>query len=232
VSESSTLEQALCALRDQRLAATSTETEQPGFTSRLEAVRHWQSRHVAARHRALADRHDGEALLRFLTQTFYLDADWSELTARPNRVANRIGRIIDDDRPLVAAVELQAIADRLDMAVARALLAQSPDAPLTPHRYVRAFRAAGQREQREYQLSLLNELIDLLGGYADNRAAYWAFRMSSAPARALGMGRTYALLADGFAAMRTTRELDRVAGEAIAVQRTLLDRLLSNPATG
>lgn len=218
------LETALCKLRDQR--NTLVESGDAAFQAWFEALRHWQSRHVAARHLALAHQHGGKDLLYFLTRTFYLEADWSELTQRPEQVAKQVGRIIDDDRPLVAAIELQATADELDATMAQALLNDAGNAELTPYRYVRAFRATGQRAQREYQLTLLNELIDLLGGYADNRGAYWAFKLSSAPARALGLGHTYALLADGFAAMRATWDIRTASRAAVAVQHQLLARLL------
>lgn len=221
------LEQALYALRDTRTAQRERAT--PAFDARLAELRQWQSQRIAAWHRPLARRHDGEALLDFLTCTFYLEADWSELTAQPDKVAARIGRIIADDRPLVIAVRLQQAADTLDAEVADALNARAPDGPITPVSYVRAFQDVGQAELRAQQIDWINELVDLLGGYAANRTAYWAFKLAGSPAKALGMGHTYALLADGFAAMRNTRELEAATGEAVALQHRLLGRLMGAP---
>jgi len=225
---SAALEQALCALRDERAAIRARAT--PAFNNQLAAVRTWQSARIAALHRPVAERYDGHALLDFLTHSFYLEADWSELTARPERVAKRIGRIISDSRPLVIAVRLQASADTLDAAVSDALLTRADTTAdttvITPRAYVSAFRQVGEADLRRQQILWVQELVDLLGGYADNRAAYWAFKLASGPARALGMGRTYGLLADGFAAMRATRDLEGATRDAVALQQRLLGRLL------
>lgn len=220
----SDLEQALYALRDTQVALRQRMT--PALEARLAALRQWQSQRIAAWHRPLAQRHDGQALLDFLTRTFYLEADWSELTEHPDRVAARIGRIIADDRPLVIAVRLQHAADTLDAELADALNARTPDQPITPASYVRAFQDVGQLSIREQQIDWISELVDLLGGYAENRAAYWAFKLAAAPARALGLSHTYALLAEGFAAMRNTQELEAATREAVAVQHRLLERLM------
>lgn len=227
MSDTRRLEEALRALRDQRAAAARTRSAL--FAARLAELRQWQSHHVAAFHRRHARTHNGEALLHFLTRTFYLEADWSELTARPISVAGRIGRIVQDHRPLVIAIELQATADALDAAVTQALLAHDHCPPLNARAYVRAFRRVGRAEQRERQIRWIGELVELLGGYADNRAAYWAFKLAGGPARALGLGRTYALLNEGFRSLRATRHLEQATRETVAVQRDLLNRLLGRP---
>ena len=225
---SSSLEKALIDLREarERLAQRSD----PAFDARLEALRQWQSERAAALHGPLAERYEGEQLLHFLTRSFYLEADWSELTTDPAKIASRIGRIIDDARPLVIAVRLQHTADHLDAEMAEALEARAPGRAITPTGYVRAFREVGQFDVREQQIGWVRELVDLLGGFADNRAAYWAFKLAGSPAKALGMGQTYGLLAEGFAAMRSTRDLETATREVVTVQRRELDRLTGRGA--
>ena len=220
---SSRLEQALVDLREAR--ARLERRSESAFDARLKALRRWQSERAAALHRPLAERYDGEKLLHFLTRSFYLEADWSELTSDPAKISSRIGRIIDDDRPLVIAVRLQHTADSLDADMAAALETRLPARPITPTAYVRAFREVGQFDVREQQIGWVRELVDLLGGFADNRAAYWAFKLAGSPAKALGMGQTYGLLAEGFAAMRSTRDLESATREVVTVQRRELDRL-------
>ncbi|MES1940933.1 hypothetical protein T5B8_11856 [Salinisphaera sp. T5B8] len=225
---SSNLEQALIELRQARAALA--ERSEPAFDARLAALREWQARNTAALHRPLAERYDGEDLLHFLTRSFYLEADWSELTADPGKIANRIGRIIDDHRPLVIAVRLQHTADTLDADMAEQLETRTPDQPITRKGYVAAFREVGRFDVREQQIGWVGELVDLLGGFADNRAAYWAFKLASSPAKALGMGQTYGLLAEGFSAMRNTRDLETATREALTLQRRELDRLIGRTA--
>lgn len=218
------LGEALVALRDARAAIT--ERHDPLFHRRLAELRHWQSDRVAAFHAARVAAYDGHALLEFLTRRFYRDADWSELTGRPERVARAIDRIVDRDRPLVIAIELQAAAESLDTAMTDALLAE--DAAVNAHSYVRALRRVGRREARLQQILWLEELVDLVADYADNRAAWWAFKLARAPARTFGLGRTYDLLADGFAAMRATRDLKAGTREVITAQRARLERMIGS----
>lgn len=218
------LEQALQALRAERQAIAERAT--PAFTAKLDELRVWQARHVALVHRPIADRHDGHALLHFLTDSFYLEADWSELTAHPQRIAERIERVIHDDRPLVVSIKLQQTADHLDARMADALLARGNRGAITPCAYVRAFRAVDAAATRDQQVLWLGELVDRLGEYADNRAAYWAFKLAGTPARALGLGRAYALLAEGFAALRSSRDLDTATRQAVRHQQRLTERLL------
>lgn len=219
------LENALKALGEQRAEIAARTT--PGFSTRLATLRRWQATRIRAIHQPIADRHDGAPLLDFLTRRFYLEADWSELTARPERVAARIHRILSDDRPLVIAVQLQHSADALDVRMAHALTARDATGVMTPTAYVHAFREVGELEQREQQIAGLEELVELLAGYAHNRGAYWAFKLAGGPARALGMGQTYRLLADGFAAMRATRDLPGATQAAARAQHRLLTRLLN-----
>lgn len=216
------LSDALAALSEAR--AQIAERRDPLFHQRLSDLRHWQSDRVAAFHAERVAAYDGHALLSFLTRRFYRDADWSELTGRPQKVARAVDRIVDRDRPLVIAIELQAAAESLDIAMTDALLAEG--ATLNPHSYVRALRRVGRREARLQQILWLEELVDLVADYADNRAAWWAFKLARAPARTFGLGQTYDLLAEGFAAMRATRDLKAGTHEVIAAQRARLERLI------
>ena len=115
----------------------------PGFAARFAELRAWQSERVAAFHAERATRHDGHDLLVFLTRRFYVEADWSELISRPERMAGAVEKIVAQDRPLVIAIELQAAAERLDMAMTEALLAESR--PLSAYSYIRAFRRVDAR---------------------------------------------------------------------------------------
>lgn len=218
------LGEALAALRDARAAIA--ERRDPRFHRCLAELRHWQSDRVAAFHAERVAAYDGDALLAFLTRQFYRDADWSELTGRPEKVARAVDRIVDRDRPLVIAIELQTAAESLDMAMADALLAEN--AALNQYSYVRAIRRVGQREARLQQIGWLEELVDLVVDYADNRAAWWAFKLARTPARTVGLGRTYDLLADGFAAMRATHDLKAGTREVISAQRARLERIIGD----
>ena len=201
----------------------------PGFTARFAELRAWQSERVAAFHAERAARHDGHALLVFLTRRFYVEADWSELISRPERMAGAVDKIVVQDRPLVIAIELQTAAERLDMAMTETLIAE--DWPLSAHSYIRAFRRVDARDIRMQQMAWLEELLDWVAGYADNRATAWAFKLARKPAHTLGLGRTYDFLAEGFSAMRTPPDLRAGVHDVIAAQRARLTRLLGDRDT-
>lgn len=230
MNDADALHEALAELDAERAQCATAES--PGLAEQLERVRRWQADHVAARHRHHAARHDGAALLRFLSRSFYLEADWSELTDDPKRTVARIGRIMSDLRPLIVAARLQASADRLDRALAGALLDGRRPVTITPAGYVRAFRRVGEVAERERQLAWVGELIERLAGFANNRAAWWAFKAARAPARGFGMGRTHALLAEGFAALRATRNPAEATRQAVDAQRDVVTRLFGASPTG
>ncbi|MES1924565.1 hypothetical protein [Salinisphaera sp. T31B1] len=220
---SAELAESLQALGKTRTAIADTAT--PAFDSRLVELRDWQAARIERLHRPTAERFAARDLLGFLTRRFYQQADWTELLARPERIAARTQRIITDDRPLVIAVRLQESADRLDARMATTLNEHAGTAAITPLRYARAFGTVGEPTLRARQIRWVEELVDRLAGFAHNRTAYWAFKLAGGPARALGLARTYALLADGFAAMRTVDDLPGATSEALAVQRAVLARL-------
>lgn len=219
------------ALTDLRDAHAAIEAcTDPAFHRRLFELRQWQSTHVAAFHAERAAACNGTDLLDFLTRRFYLESEWAELTAQPVRMATAVGRLVTNDRPLVIAIELQAVADSLDTDVAEALLADrrlSADQPLGAISYLRAIRQVGRLQARRCQIAWLDELINEVAGYADSRAAWWGFKVASAPARAVGMGRIYDLLADGFAALRACQDMEPATRSVVAAQQARLERLLT-----
>lgn len=223
------LRDALIALRDARADIDARDDRL--FQQRLGELRAWQSARVAQFHSERAAAYGGEALLDFLTRRFYLEGDWSELTGHPERVAATVGRLVSNDRPLVIAIELQAVADSLDADMALALLADpglASGQPITPYSYLRAIRRVARHKERRRQINWLEELITEVADYADSKTAWWAFKVAGPPAHTLGMGKTYDLLADGFAAMRACDDMETATRSVVDAQNARLERLLKN----
>lgn len=217
-----TLGQALTALT--QLRQELSHQDDAAFQDTLAQLRQWQTRRMTAFHAQRAADYNGQDLLDYLTRRFYQQADWSELTGRPEKVASAVGRIIEHDRPLVITIELQVAAEQLDMALVKALLAQN--CPLNEHSYVRTLRRVADPDKLHQQIGWLEELVDLVSDYAYSRTAWWTFRLARTPAHTLGLGKTYELLADGFQAMRRTSDLKAGSRQVIAAQRQLLARLM------
>ena len=83
-SQGRRLAAALADLRE--IKQTIADHPHPDFAARFAELRAWQSEHVAHFHHERAIAHGGEDLLVFLTQRFYVEADWSELLAGPERL--------------------------------------------------------------------------------------------------------------------------------------------------
>jgi len=226
-TEPGSLADALTRLRDIRLAIEARNDD--AFHARLAELRRWQSDKVARFHQQRAAQYNGADLLDFLTRRFYLNGNWSELTAQPHTIEATVGRIVKKDRPLVIAIELQAVADSLDRDMADALLVDPrlpSGRPLDAYSYIRAIRAVGRQDERQRQIAWLDALIGEVAGYANSKTAWWGFKVVSKPAHALGMGATYDLLADGFAAMRACHDMPVATRGVVDAQKTRLERLL------
>lgn len=217
-----TLGQALAALT--QLRQELNHQHDAAFHNTLAQLRQWQTQRMAAFHAQRAADHNGQDLLDYLTRRFYQQADWSELTGRPEKMASAVGRIIEHDRPLVITIELQVAAEQLDIALVKALLARNR--PLNAHSYVRTLRRVADPARLHQQISWLEELVELIGDYAYSRTAWWTFKLARTPAHTLGLGQTYELLADGFQAMRRTTHLKAGSRRVIAAQRRLVARLM------
>ena len=126
-------------------------------------------------------------------------------------------------RALAGAFEVHVLTIELDAATADRL--HSP-AHVDDAAYAAAYRAAGRRQDRDRQITLIGEIGTLLDSLAHRPEVGLAIRLARGPAHAAGYGQLQDFLERGYDAFRT---LDG-AGEFLAAidgrERELMHRLL------
>ena len=184
----------------------------PTVRDRREALRAWQAERLVFTHGdLLASPRYGDAT-RFFLDELYGAKDFSQRDTELARLIPTLTRFL----PAVAletiadAVELDALSERLDLATARAIAAdpQARGSPIDDPIYVRAYRAAGARTDRERQI----ELVDHIGRALDRLVRHpmigTLLKAMDGPARVAGLSAMHAFLNAGFRAFRAMKGAD------------------------
>lgn len=186
------------------------------FQPHIDAVRAFERERLRA-------RHGPHPLPDFFAKHMLGDMDLGGLERDPDDSARRINRLLGDVRAAAAAIEFGALTRELDYAVASRL----GDCPPGVVAYARAYRAVGRRADRERQLGLVAFVAEDLSGVARSKLAYSAFKLAKRPARAAGFATIYDLSAAGFDAVRADKQAEQRIAEWLAVEQSLIQRLLA-----
>jgi hypothetical protein len=174
----------------------------PALARALEHLTRWQSARLAQTYGDLArDPRYADAITFFRTD-LYGAADFARRDADLARAAPTMARILPERvlGSLAKAIELNALSQELD----RRLLARLParDSPFTVAQYCDAYRAMGNRSERERQLHLVREFGVALDINVHRPLIHAALVAMRHPARAAGLGALQSFLERGFAAFR------------------------------
>jgi hypothetical protein len=128
---------------------------------------------------------------------------------------------------IARAVELDALSERLDLALVDALRRRDPSHPpaITDDAYAAAYRIAGARADRERQIALTGEIGTTLDRLARKPLLGGALRVMEAPARNAGLGALHDFLARGLQAFRHMRGADEFLRTIDTRERLINDRL-------
>ncbi len=197
--------------------------------ARVEAVRGFQGRRLAASYRDLAgDPRYGPAVAFFLNDLY-----GSEATERRDRELARALKSFKRSLPstalelLALALELDALTLELDEQVAAAL----PAGAITPQTYLAAYQQAGRAEERVRQVALIVEIGRRLDGIARSPLITAALRAAHVPSRLAGFGALQSFLERGYAAFYAMGSA-RILLEAIEARETRLhDGLMRGDVT-
>lgn len=139
------------------------------------------------------------AVLFFLNE-LYSDKDYTQRDAQFVRIAGPLERLFPESvvDTAVSMAELHAITERLDAAMAHALLAMGADAALDNTRYVQAWQSVGHPEYREFQLATVLRVGQDLNRFTRKRGLRTLLRMMRPAARASGLGALQSFLEAGF----------------------------------
>jgi hypothetical protein len=212
------------------VAATRQQgDDDPVLRERRDEVRKWQARRLAAVHGDLLREPRHRDAGRFFLDHLYNAKDFARRDVELARVVPMLTRFLPGAalETIADAVELDALSERLDLAVARALAADPGAArrPLDGRRYAAAYRLAGSRKDRVRQI----ELVDHIGFALDRLVRHPLLgRLLSAmetPARLAGLTAMHEFLAAGFQAFRAMKGADEFLRRVRERETALMQRL-------
>jgi len=204
------------------VAATGRD---PGLTARVRSLADYQSQRLAATYADLRRQPRYGPAVEFFLADLYGPQDMRERDQQVLRALDRLKRFLPAAalRALAGAFEVHVLTIELDAATATRL--RSAD-PIDDDAYAAAYRAAGRRQDRDRQITLIGEIGTLLDSLAQRPEVGLAIRLARGPAHAAGYGQLQDFLERGYDAFR---KLDG-AGEFLATidgrERELMHRLL------
>ena len=142
---------------------------------------------------------------RFFLQELYGDADYSDRDAQFSRIAGALQKLFPQQvmATAVSLAQLHALTEQLDHAMGQAWMTdptppddRAGDSPAG--RYIRAWRAAARRADRETQLTVVLEIGHELQRLTRAPGLRLMLKMMRGPAAAAGMGALQRFLEAGF----------------------------------
>lgn len=194
-------------LLERNAALRDVFAQDPALRKQLSRLQKWQSKRLLRSHEDLhADPRYRRAVEFFFNELYGAgdarrrDADMIKVQLAMERLLPREGL-----EALCLAVQLEILSQELDAATARALPAS---APITVRRYAAAYRAAGNRAERQRQIELTAEIGAYLDGVVRKPIVRGLVRLARAPAHAAGFGQLQEFLERGLVAFETMRGAD------------------------
>ncbi|MGH8712489.1 MAG: FFLEELY motif protein [Casimicrobiaceae bacterium] len=206
-------------LHDQRKAS-------PGLASALDRLARWQSQRLNATYADLARDPRYAAAIRFFQADLYGPGDYSRRDADLVRVVPLMARLLPEGviATIAKAIELSALSHELDR---RLLVELGQDSPLTVRSYCAAYRACGNRADRERQIALIVEVGSALDRYVHLPLLRSALAAMRRPARIAGLGALQEFLERGLLSFRgmngAAEFLQVLEARETALMRAILD---------
>lgn len=182
-----------------RVTRLRTQACDAGQADAVHAVKQLQARRFRASYADfLADPRHAPAT-RFFLDELYGEHDFSQRDAQFGRIAGAIERLFPDavSELAVDLAETHALTEGLDHTMATHWLAAPGPAAA---RYLSAWRATGERAQRERQLAVVLHMGRELQRLTRMTSLRLALRMMRRPAEAAGLGSLQQFLERGFEA--------------------------------
>ncbi len=172
----------------------------PALESARQRLRAWQAVRLARTHAdLLASPSMGLAATFFLTD-LYGSEDLTRLDADVRRIMPALKRLLSTAglETVAQAIELEALSEELDYAMATVLADKSRD--LNAATYGAAYRQVGHRPDRERQIDLVEQLGRSLDRLVHRHFVGTTLAMMRKPARLAGLGELHDFLERGYKA--------------------------------
>ena len=213
-------------------AARSTATLTPLAAVDRMALRTYQQRRLEATHaQMLQSERFGPAAKFFLTE-LYSTEDLTQRDADIERVIRVLVKFLPDNAlaTLAAALEMDALSEKLDHEMATKLRAEQDDQralTITATSYARAYARVGRFDLREHQIDLTEIIGSALDKLAKMPFLLTLLRMMRAPANAAGVGGLQAFLEGGYAAFTHMKGGREFINDIVSRERAEHERLVN-----
>ena len=205
----------------------------PGERAWVLAVKAWQAQRLARTHRdLLADPRYRDAA-RFFLEDLYGPKDFAQRDAEMIRVVPMLVKLLPDTAlaTLADAVEVDALSERLDTALAGLLRERDP-ARIDDARYARAYREAGSKADRLHQIELVEGVGRSLDRLVRHPLIGRMLHMMGKPARVAGLSAMHDFLMRGFDAFRAMGGASEFLSRIETRERAILERLFEGRIEG
>ncbi len=211
------------ALTAARAARASAQNNAQDAADRM-VVRSYQQLRLAETHQALLVSPRYGAAARFFFTELYTTKDVSQRDRDVERVISVLVKFLPDRAlgTLAAALQMDALSESLDAAVAHAARALQGDArplKLTAERYAMAYREVGRFTDRETQIALVETIGQALDHLSRMRLVRGLLKLMKGPAHAAGVGELHAFLARGYDAFVAMRGAEEFIASIVAKER-------------
>jgi hypothetical protein len=183
------------------VAYLRAQIRQPGLIAATAAVKQLQSLRFRATYADFLGLPTHEAATRFFLEELYGENDFTERDTQFGRIAGAIERLFPAavGELAVDLAEIHALSERLDHETAEhwvSFESESSDA----ERYIRSWRATGQRKQRSRQLTVVLSMGLEMQRLTRIRSLNIGLKMMRKPAHLAGLSSLQQILERGFAA--------------------------------
>lgn len=188
---------------------------EPALRATVAAVKAFQAARFRSTYSDLLDTERFRPAVLFFLNELYSDKDYRQRDAQFVRIAAPLERLFPESvvDTAVSMAELHAITERLDAAMARALLAAGALGALDSAHYVEAWQNVGHPDFREFQLATVLRVGQDLTQFTRKRGLRTLLRMMRGPAKASGLGALQNFLEAGFDTFGAMTRQDDTAQE-------------------
>jgi hypothetical protein len=178
-----------------------TSAADAAVSQRLAALRAWQARRLAASYAHIHHTEPFSAACEFFLADLYGEGDFADRDRAVERVVPIMMRLLPEGvlASLARAIELNALSQELDYALAAALPAHCTSAQaITDIEYSAAYHLSADRQARRRQLALLLVLGRELDRLVRKPMLAELLRLCRWPAKMAGLGALQSFLERGF----------------------------------
>jgi hypothetical protein len=215
----------------QQLATVAAERQaakrEPALLAARTALKRYQSGRLAITHADLLAGEDTHDAADFFLEELYGAHDLSQRDVDLERIIPTLGRVLSYEslHAITEAIVLDALSERLDTAMARAL-----GISFTEDDYLRAYRGATSFEDRSRQLALVQELGDALCELVHIPLLAITLSVMRAPAKMAGLGELQQFLERGFTTFKKMKKPAAFVATIVGRERAAMNNIYAGRA--